>query len=278
MKLGIAMSFSHNTPYEWAEKHKVAGLSAVVFPCCYDTEISKIDAYVKACKQYGLTIAEVGAWKNLLTPNNEEKKRNFDFCKKQLELAEYIGASCCVNISGAKGEIWNGGYKENYSKKTYSEIIETVQKLIDSVNPKKSFYTLEPMPWMHPDSPEDYMQMIRDISRKAFGVHLDIVNMINTPQKYLFNEQFTNDTVLLLGGYIKSCHIKDVFLENHLTLCLNEVPCGQGGFNLKNYIEQIDKLDKNMPVIIEHLEIEEEYIKAIKYINGLTEEKCYEQN
>lgn len=274
MKLGIAINLSHNSPDEWAEKHKQLGLSSVVFPCDYTTEITAIDAYVRACKEYDLTIAEVGAWQNLLAPNPGERQQNFDFCKKQLELAEYIGACCCVNISGAKGDVWDGGYKENYSDKTYAGIIESVQRLIDSVNPKRTFYTLEPMPWMHPDSPDDYVKMIKDIDRKAFGVHLDMVNMINSPQKYLFNEQFTNEAMSLLGTHIKSCHIKDVLLDTHLTVQLKEVPCGEGGFNLKNYVEQIDKLDETMPVIIEHLDAEEEYLKAIKHIRGLTEDKC----
>lgn len=273
MKLGIAMNLSHKTPEEWAKRHKKEGLSSIVFPCSYLDDIKKIDTYVKACIDHDLTIAEVGSWQNLLAPNSKERKQNFEFCKNQLELAEYIGATCCVNISGAKGDIWDGGYKENYSPKTYSEIIETTQKLIDAVNPQKTFYTLEPMPWMHPDSPEDYLQIIKDINRKAFGVHLDIVNMISTPQKYLFNEHFTNDAINLLGAYIKSCHIKDVLLDTHLTVQLKEVPCGEGGFNLKNYIEQLDKLDINMPIIIEHLNIEEEYLKAIKYINSLKESK-----
>ena len=247
------------------------GLSSVVFPCSYDAKISVIDAYVKVCKDYDLTIAEVGAWKNLMASDETERKENFMFCKNQLELAEYIEANCCVNISGAKGKIWDGGYKDNYSDETYSEIVETVQKLIDSVNPQKTFYTLEPMPWMHPDSPEDYLKMLKDIDREAFGVHLDIVNMISDPQKYLFNEQFTNEAISLLGEHIKSCHIKDVLLENHLTVSLKEVPCGEGGINLKNYIKQIDRLNRDMPVIIEHLQIEEEYVKAIKYINGIKE-------
>lgn len=276
MRLGIAINFSHNSPEEWAEKHKNMGLSSVVFPCSYDAKISTIDAYVRACKDYDLTIAEVGAWRNLLALNLKDRESNFDFCKRQLELAEYIGACCCVNISGAKGEIWDGGYKENYSDKTYSEIIETVQKLIDSVNPQHTFYTLEPMPWMCPDSPENYLQMIKDINRKAFGVHLDMVNMISDPKKYLFNEQFTNETITLLGKHIKSCHVKDVLLENQLTVRLTEVPCGQGGFHIKNYIERLDELDVDMPVIIEHLSVEEEYLQAIKYIKGLRETESYE--
>ena len=269
MKLGIAMALTHKNAEEWAKKHCELGLSSVVFPCSHTEKTAVIDSYVDAAKEYGLTIAEVGAWKNLLSPDGKEQKINFDYCKNQLELADYVEACCCVNISGAKGRVWDGGYKDNYSQKTYEEIIETVQRLVDSVNPQKTFYTLEPMPWMHPDSPEDYLKMIKDINRKAFGVHLDIVNMISTPQRYLFNEQFTTEAISLLGKYTKSCHIKDVLLENRLTVTLKEVLCGKGGFNLKNYIDRLDELDENMPVIIEHLNSEEEYLEGIQYINSL---------
>jgi len=269
MRLGILMNFPHKSPEEWAHLHREAGLSSIVFPCEHDTPVSVIDAYVKACKDYDLLIADVGAWKNLLTPDEKERKANFDYCRHQLELADYVRAKCCINISGAKGEIEDGAYKDNYSNETYAEIIETVQKLIDSAKPKNTYFTLEPMPWMHPDSPEDYLQMIKDIDREAFGVHLDMVNMLSTPKKYLFNEQFTNETISLLGKYIKSCHLKDVLLDTELTVLLKEVPCGEGGFNIKNYLQQLDKLDKDMPVIIEHLQTEEEYRNAINYVKTL---------
>lgn len=273
MRLGIAISLPHKTPYEWAKKHRDLGLSAVVFPCSCADKISKIDAYAKACREYGLTIAEVGAWKNVLSVDKKAKSDNFEFCKNQLELAEYVGAACCVNISGAKGDIWDGAYAENYSEKTYAEIVETVQKLIDCVNPHKTFYTLEPMPWMYPDSPESYLKLIKDTDRKAFAVHMDMVNMISDPKKYLFNEDYTNKAFELLGDYIKSCHVKDVVLKNNLTVHLSEAPCGQGGFNITNYIAQINKLSPDMPVIIEHLSDENDYIKAVEYIHNLQEVK-----
>ena len=272
MKLGIALTFSHSAPEEWALRHKEAGLSAVIFPCSYDAPVSLIDEYVNASKNTGLTIAEVGVWKNILDPDPKVRQRNFDICKQQLALADYVGAACCVNISGAIGPVWDGGYRENYTEKTYEQIIESVQSLIDSVKPRKTCYSLEPMPWMHPDSPEDYLQMIQDIDRSAFGVHLDMVNMINDPKKYLFNREYTNHTIALLKDHIKSCHIKDVCLENELTLRLKEVPCGEGGFDLKNYLDQIDAIDTNMPMIIEHLNTEEEFRNAITCIQGLTKE------
>ena len=36
-------------------------------------------------------------------------------------------------------------------QETYELIIHTVRDIIDSVQPKTAFYTLEPMPWMLPD-------------------------------------------------------------------------------------------------------------------------------
>ncbi|MBQ7624304.1 MAG: sugar phosphate isomerase/epimerase [Clostridia bacterium] len=269
MKLGISMNFAHKTPEEWAKKHKDAGLSAVVFPCGGDAPVSVIDNYVLACREYGLTIAEVGAWSNILSPDEKTREENFAYCLKQLELSEYIGAKCCVNISGAKGEVWDGGYKDNYSEKTYAEIIESVRKLIDKIKPKKTFYTLEPMPWMHPWSPEDYLKMIKDIDRDAFAVHLDVVNMLSSPERYFDNARFTNGAIALLGKYTKSCHVKDVLLDTHLTVILKETPCGKGGFDIKNYLERLDELDPDMPVIIEHLENEDEYREAIRYIKSL---------
>ena len=269
MKLGIAMPLSHTSPEEWAKKHREAGLSSVVFPLSSNAALADIDAYAKACRDFDLVIAEVGIWKNVLAPDVKEREENFAYAKHQLELAEYLGADCCVNITGAKGDIWDGGYKENYTQETYEEIIAGTQKLIDSVNPKNTCFALEPMSWMHPDSPEDYLQMVKDIDREAFGVHLDIVNMISSPQRYFANEAFTDHAIALLGDRIRSCHIKDVVLVHQLPVSLREVPCGEGGFNLKHYIERINALNPDMPVIIEHLDSDEAFLKAVAYLKGL---------
>lgn len=269
MKLGISASLKHSTPEEWAKKHKGLGLEAVVFPCSYTQTTACIDEYVSAAKVYGLRIAEVGAWKNILDLDERKREENFSYCLRQLELADYVGADCCVNIAGAKGEVWDGGYAENYSRKTYAEIIESVQKLVDTVKPKKTFYTLEPMPWMVPDSPESYLQLIKDVDRERFAVHMDMVNMLNSPKKYLFNAEYSRSAFEQLGGYVKSCHVKDVILREKLTVRLEECPCGEGGFDIKAYIEAAEKVDFDMPMIIEHLCLEEEFLAAIAYIKKL---------
>lgn len=277
MKTGIAVNLPHTTPEDWAKKHTDLGLGAVVFPCSYLDTQKKIDSYVEVCRAYGLRIAEVGAWKNLLSKDPSERADNFEYCLRQLELADYIGASCTVNISGSTGEIWDGGYLENYSPKTYCNVVDTVQRLIDLAKPQKTFYTLEPMPWMIPDTPECYLKLMKDIDRAAFGVHMDIINMISEPKKYFFNREFTDRTFSLLGKHIKSCHVKDTLLAPDLTFKLCEVPLGKGNYDIAHYIDKINEIDVNMPVIIEHLSSENDYIEAIHYLKSITEENSNDE-
>ena len=267
MKLGISHTLSHHSPEEWAQKHSALGLKAVVFPCNHTAPQAQIDAYRAAAAAFGLTIAEVGAWSNPLSRNPEERAKARAFCIHQLELAEYVGAACCVNISGTPGEVWDGSYPENYLPGTYEQIVASVQEIIDAVQPQHTCYTLEPMPHMLPDSPEVYLQMVRDIRRTAFGVHLDLVNMLTSPRVYFDNRSLTDRCFALLSPYLRSCHLKDALLEHGLTVSIREVPCGQGGFDLGHYLRAAQAHD--LPVIIEHLSSEEQYLEAVRTVNAL---------
>ena len=40
------------------------------------------------------------------------------------------------------------------------------------------------MGWNLPDGPDAYLELIRAVDRKAFAVHLDVCNGINSPQRF----------------------------------------------------------------------------------------------
>lgn len=269
MRLGIAATLPHASPEEWAMLHKEAGLDAVVFPLSYDAQLPLIDRYVLAAHDYDLTIAEVGAWCNPMDPSPVKRRENRLHCIHQLELAEYVGTRCCVNISGAVGEVWDGSYAENYAPETYHEIVTYVQAMLDQVKPVRTRYTLEPMPHMLPDSPVSYAELLRDIDRPGFGVHVDIVNMLVSPRTYFAHRRLITEMFQMLGPHIASCHIKDAILSHGLTVSITETECGLGGLDLAYYIKEADRLNPDMPMIIEHLPDVEKYRQAITYIRGL---------
>ncbi|MBQ3709003.1 MAG: sugar phosphate isomerase/epimerase [Clostridia bacterium] len=269
MRLGISASFPHSSPEEWAELHQKAGLGAVVFPLNWKANVSDIDRYAAAARSRDLVISEVGAWCNPMDPDPDKRRENRLHCLRQLELAEYVGAVCCVNISGAVGEVWDGGYAENFSDRTREEVVSYVRDLIDTVKPARAKYALEPMPNMIPDSPAAYETLIAAIDRPAFGVHVDIVNMLSSPRVYFGNRDLIRETFSRLGSKICSCHLKDAILEQRLTVSIRETPCGTGGLDIGTYIREAERVNPEMPMIIEHLSSMEEYVRSIAYVKAL---------
>ena len=185
MRLGIAVALPHETPEEWAKKHKDMGLGAVVFPCNADTPVETIERYREAAGENDLVIAEVGIWNNPLDRDPEKRKRNLERCIAQLALADSVHARCCVNISGSTGALWDGGYAENYTHETFDEIVETVRYILDAVHSTHTEYSLEPMPYMLPDSPGTYLKLARAVDRPGFVFHMDAVNLLCSPAAIL---------------------------------------------------------------------------------------------
>ena len=270
MKLGLSSPLAHESAKEWARHMKELGCGAVVFPVDYTAPEQTIAAYLDAAKSEGLLIAEVGIWKNVLAADPAERETARTYALGQLRLAEEIGARCCVNVSGAwGGPIWDGGYRGNYSRECRDAIVAYTRELIDAVRPVRTKYALEPMPWMLPSSPEEYLELLRDVNREAFGVHMDVINMINTPRRYFFPEEFLQECFDRLGPQILSCHLKDIRLQEELTFQLKEVPCGEGAFPITAYMALANQTNRDMPMIIEHLNMDEEYLASLKYVKEL---------
>ncbi len=254
------------SPAIWAKTMVDLGLKSVVFPLDSTASEELVDAYVKAAKENDLTIAEVGIWRNAISLDDAERKRNFEYSVNQLILADKIGAKCCVNVAGSLGKVWDGGYQENFSKAAWDKTVKMAQELIDEVKPKNTFFTLESMPWMVPTGPKEYMNLIEDVARDEFAAHLDIINMINSAEKYFFRDEFLIETFEIMGKSIKSCHLKDIKLLDGYTFMLKECACGEGDFNLELYASLASKTDKDMPMIIEHLATNDDYIKSVQYV------------
>ncbi|MDO5156905.1 MAG: TIM barrel protein [Eubacteriales bacterium] len=269
MILGLSSSLTYRSPQDWARKHKALGCDAVVFPIDSNAPQNQIDDFYQAAKEEKLTIAEVGVWKNTLAADVTERNKNIHYAINQLKMADYIGANCCVNIIGTPhGPIWDGAYAGNYSEQTYRMAVQMIQYIIDEAAPQKTKYTIETMPWMIPSSPDEYVQLIKDVNRDAFGVHLDFINMINCPKRYFFPQDFMKECFDKLKNRIVSCHLKDVLLKNEYTFQLKECACGQGTMPLELYAELATKERKNMPMIIEHLDSDEAYLESLSYVKN----------
>ena len=145
MRIGINAVWDGFEPEQWADTVIKMGFTASSFPVDYKEPVSRIDAFVKAAKDRDILIAEVGAWCSPFLKNEKAAQAGRERCFEQLRLADYVKANCCVNVSGAVGDIWFGCYAENYAEELYKRNVEFIQELCDKVKPQHTYYTLEPM-------------------------------------------------------------------------------------------------------------------------------------
>ena len=70
-------------------------------------------------------------------------------------------------------------------------------------------------------------------------------------------------------GKICSCHLKDIRLKEEYTFQLEECACGEGSLDIKLFSRLATEEQPDMPMIIEHLTTDEEYIASVKYVRNL---------
>jgi len=201
-------------------------------------------------------------------PDENARRAAIEYCQNRLALADRIGARCCVNIAGSRGEQWDGPHPDNLTEDTFDLIVDTVRTIIDAVNPTRTYYTLETMPWMYPDSPDAYLRLLAAIDRSQFAVHLDPANLICSPQRYFGNAALIKECFEKLGQFIRSCHAKDVALSPHMTTHLDEVRPGLGGLDYSVFLKELHKLEPDICLMLEHLPTEHEYVLAGEYVRS----------
>jgi sugar phosphate isomerase/epimerase len=269
MRLGGPL-FHSNDPESWVRELNEKGYRAAYCPVEPGAPADLIREYRQAADENDVVIAEVGAWSDPLSPNGEERKKAIDTCIGALALADEIGANCAVNVAGSRGAIWAGPSPLDLGDDAIDVVAESVRGIIDAVNPKTAVYTLETMQWMIPDSVEAYVAVANAIDRPdQFGVHFDPVNLVNSPRRYYHNADTVRDFVKRLGPRIRSVHLKDVIMSEEYLVHLSEIRAGLGGMDYPTLLRELDTLDADVPVMLEHLESEQEYADAAEYVRSV---------
>jgi len=272
LRLGGPVFQKYQGPDEWVQALRQLDYQAAYCPVGADAGDDVVRAYEKAARAADIVIAEVGAWSNPISPDEKTRTEALAKCRRQLALADRIGARCCVNITGSRGAQWDGPDPKNLTEETFDMIVQATRSIIDDVKPTRTYFTLETMPWAYPDSADSYLRLLRAIDRKHFAVHLDPVNLVCSPQRYYGSGKLIRECFEKLGPYIKSCHAKDILLQTKLTTHLDEVRPGQGGLDYATLLKELSRLP-GTPLMLEHLPDAEEYDKAAAHIRTVAREQ-----
>jgi len=261
IRLGGPIFLKSDDPRELAREHRRLGYSAAYCPNGNPAEIKK------AFAAENVVIAEVGAWRNMLDPDPVKRRDNMAYVAQRLQLAEEVGALTCVDIAGSYNpDLWYGPNPKNLSKEFFDATVENVRELIDEVKPIATKFSIEMMPWSLPDGPDSYVKLIHAVDRKAFGVHLDVCNVINSPDRFYRNAEVITECFQRLRPWILSCHAKDLAWEtkNEYNVHFQETVPGRGQVDYATYLRELTTV--NAPLMLEHLKTAEDYTEARAYL------------
>jgi len=267
VRLGGPIFIKSEDPNDLAREHRRLGYSAAYCPEVEITDRERIAAIQTAFASQNVVLAEVGAWKNMLDPDGTARKSNLEYVTQRLALADAVGARCCVDIAGSYNpKYWYGMNPKNLSQEFFEETLANCRNVIDAVKPKNTRFTIEMMPWSVPDGPDSYLKLIRAVDRPAFGVHLDVCNVINSPQRFYNNAAVIAECFEKLGPWIISCHAKDLAWIPEYNVHFAEVVPGRGEVDYATYLRELSKLPVDAPLMLEHLKTAEEYDEGRAYI------------
>jgi L-ribulose-5-phosphate 3-epimerase UlaE len=172
-----------------------------------------------------------------------------------------------VDIAGSYDpQVWYGPNPKNMTQLFIDATVENCRALIDSVKPRRTTFSIEMMPFNFPTGPDDYLQLIKSVDRKMFAVHLDVCNVMNSPERMYHNGAVIRECFDKLGRWIVSCHAKDLKWEEYVQVCLREVIPGRGDIDYKAYLDCLSQLPIDAPLMLEHLKTAEEYAEGRHYI------------
>ena len=267
IRLGAPVFNAPADPEGMALAHRQLGYRAAYCPGVGLNDKERIRDIRAAFAKHDVILAEVGRWCNLTDADQAKRAANLAAVTEGLALAEAVGARCCVDIAGSFSRAsWFGPDPANFSPRFFDAAVENARKIIDAVNPRRAKFCYEVMGWSLPDSPDSYLKMIKAVDRKAFGVHLDPCNLINSPEKFYGITAVLNECFDKLGPWIVSCHAKDLTWDVEMNVHFREVCIGTGAMDYRTYLRRLATLAGDVPLMIEHMKDAAEYDRCRRHL------------
>jgi sugar phosphate isomerase/epimerase len=268
IRLGGPIFLQSDDPGELALEHRRLGYSAATCPKATADDKDRVRAIETAFAKNDVVIAEVGAWVNMLDPDQEKRRANVKYVTDRLALAEAVAARCCVDIAGSYNpSVWYGLHPKNYSQEAFDATVENCRKVIDAIKPTRTKFSIEMQVGLQPRGLDGYVQLIKAVDRKAFGVHLDVCNGIDSPDKFYDNRAYIRECFRKLGPWILSCHAKDLaWVADGYNLHFAEVIPGRGELDYRAYLGELAKMPVETPLLLEHLKGGDQYEEGKRHI------------
>lgn len=252
---GHGLPVAPDDPAALARAHRDFGYRAAYCPPVEIGDHDRLHAIEQAFADADVVLAEIGIWRNLIAVEDDVRAANIEHACNCLAIADAVGARCAVSYIGSFApQADYAPHPDNLGARAFEATVETVRLILDRVKPRRARFALEMMQYALPDSVDGYLELIRAIDRPAFAAHLDPVNLVMTPRVYFDTGRLIRECFDKLGTHIVSCHAEDIVLRHQAALHFDEVMIGDGVLDYPAYLQALQALGADVPLMLEHLE------------------------
>ncbi len=230
-------------------------------------------AEIKAiCRKLDVVIYEVGGYTNLITPDEEKRKKNLAGLAHCLEVAESVGCPMVGTVAGCRDPRYLiNVHPDNWSSATWNLLVKSIRQVIRDTAGMKAVIGMEAQVTTIIDGPRAHLRLMEELGNERVRVNLDPANMVSL-HNYYHTTELIHECFDLLGENIMGCHAKDTYIiPDRQTVLVQEVCPGKGVLDYRAYLARMSRLAWPRALEPEHI-ADDEYPEAKAYIERVAKE------
>jgi sugar phosphate isomerase/epimerase len=192
-----------------------------------------------------------GYWQNMVTPDETRRQEAVRTIRAALRLAGWLGAR---GIDTGPGSMNPAGpwfpHPDNYSASARRQLVRTLKDCAAAAEDAQVYLSLESHQLVTLRTPEITRDVLEEVGSPWVTCDYDSANWITLDTIFATGPAIDHH-VDVLGRHIVSCHAKDVWPENKLTVHLQDGCPGRGLIDFHTLFRRMEALSSDMPVIAE---------------------------
>ncbi|MBI2195119.1 MAG: sugar phosphate isomerase/epimerase [Planctomycetes bacterium] len=256
---------------ELARKIRQAGFVGVTgaFGDPFTLRDSELDRARETLAEAGVRLAQyVPQYEAFVHPDESCRRRGIRTLLEVFRVAARLEASTVYLRPGSlnlKGQ-WTP-HPQNRSQQTFERLVRSLKEVCPVAQSLSlclaiEGHTVSPLP-----TPERVRSLLERVGSPALRFNVDPVNFVDSLESAYETRPLLNRLFDMLGPFTVAAHVKDVGVQDHLVLHIEERPPGHGHLDFQTFIRRFESCCPEGYFIVEHLN-EEQIGPAKKFLDG----------
>lgn len=198
-----------------------------------------------------------GYWQNMITPDETVRKESVRTIQAALRLASWMGAR---GIDTGPGSMNPDGpwfpHPDNWTLTAQRQLVKTLKECASAAEDAGVYLSLEAHQLVTLKTPEITKEVLDEVGSPWVRCDYDSANWITLDTIYDTGAALDHHFDVL-GDHIVSCHAKDTWIQNRLTVHIEAGCPGKGLLDFKTLFRRMEALSPDYPVISEGNSTEE---------------------